>query len=153
MHYQPSITDRIAAALMGLRAAYAITFIVAVTLALAGILDLRSLDPELARFFAMQPAPLYALWVVYVSCYMIAAILLWTGRPTRALMTYMGAFALDIVLWTLVYTAGVDQGALPAWGRIMDVVITTFDLIAISYMLFVVMVFRKPAGEGFFSPR
>lgn len=153
MRYQASVLDRVVAGVIAIRALYAISYIVLVIAALMGVVDMRALNPSLAQFFATQPAPLFYLWALYAFGYLFAANFLWRGRPTRAMITYMCAFALDIILWTFVYTTRVDPVALPLWGHVMDITITMIDLAAISFLIFVVLVYRKPAGEGVFSPR
>ncbi len=143
MRYEPSSIDRFAAVLMGLRALYALSFITIVIAALTGVLNLRALDPELARFFALQPPQMFGLWCLYVFGYLYAAILIWTGRPTRSLIAYVLSFSLDIILWTLVVTVRIDVTSMPSWGHLADLLITLFDLGALSYLTFVVLTLRK----------
>lgn len=147
MRYQASPLDRIVAVMLAIRALYAMAYIVLVLMALAGVLNLQTLSPELARFFALQPEPLFFLWVIYPFGYLFAANFLWSGRPTRALLTYVCAFAFDVILWTLVVTLHMDDQVLPFWGRVMDFTITSFDLAAIGYLVFVVLVIRKPVAR------
>lgn len=129
---------------MAARALYSIGFIGLVIAALTGLVDMRALDPELARFFALQPPALLGLWGFYAFGYLYASVLLWTGRPTRALIAYLISFSVDILLWTFVVTIRLDVTAMPSWGYIMDYATTIFDLAALSYLTFVVLTLRKP---------
>jgi len=128
---------------MAVRGSYGLFWVTLVLLALAGVLDMHRLPPELARFFLEQPPVLAAAWLSYIIGYIGSAIFLWTGRPSRALILYVLSFAADIILWTFVITLGVNSASMPLWASILDGLVTLTDLIAICYMAFIVIALRK----------